>query len=127
MVDDAEVLGRLLELLDLAQALVDDRFEAVVAPDLAGRDAGAAEGAAVDRVDGDGREAFADDTRLLAAELGQGRIDDIAHGHVRLELLLAVADEQQLGHAFERFDEGIFEIDQAHAARFRGVSHRRGG
>ena len=81
----------------------------------------------MDRVDGDRREAFTDDTGLLPSKLGQGRIDNLAHGHVRPDVLLAVADEQQLGHALERFDEGILKVNEAYAARFRGVSHREGG
>ena len=121
VVDDTEVGGHLLERIELGETVVDDGLEAMVAGDLLAGHAGTAEGAAVDSIDGSRREPFADDARLLAPERREGSIDNFAHGHVGAELLLAVANEEQLGHPFERLDERVPEVDPADPARFRGI------
>ena len=113
-------LRRLLPEVDLAQVVDDARLEVVVVGgDGAAGVVGALEGAGVDGVELGGGEALAEDAGLVPAEGREGRVQRLAEGDVRSQVLLAVADEEELAHAVER-GEGVLEVDEAGAG---GLAH----
>lgn len=115
-VEETFVLGCALPEVDFAEVGDDDGLEAVVAGDGAGGVVGSAHVGGVDAAEAGGGEAKADGLGLLLAEFGEGGVVGLAEGDVFEELLFAVADEEDFDHAFEGFDEGVFEVDGADAA-----------